>query len=330
MAGVTPWRSRRAVTKIEPMSDPQPSPATPEPTPEIPPGAIVVGVDGSDPAWGALRWGASEAARLAVPLHVLSIREVYPAGLALDGAAVWSDAMLVDPDVGSDRLLEEVRRVVADEDPSIEPTIARPWGNAAHLLVEASERARLVVVGQRGRGRVSAAVLGTVSLTTASHARCPVVVVRPTQRPHPDRAPRVVVGVDGSVDSIRAVRHAAASAAPNGTVVVVRAWWVEVIDGIVVTTPDSPLWERVEAEHAASVERAVGDVPSDYPDVTFETRIERGHATEVLVEEAHDADLLVVGSRGRGGFTGLLLGSVSHKVLATSPCPVAVVPRERR
>lgn len=302
-------------------------PATSNSATDVPTGSVVVGVDGSEPAAEALDWAVAEASRLGVGLHILSAREVFAAATPLDGTLAWSEAAIAEAGDDTDRIVEEALTTAREAAPDLQITQSRPWGGAARVLVEASERARLIVLGHRGRGRVTSAVLGTVSLQTAAHARCPVVVLRPGQNSHPRRSHHVVVGVDGSRDSIRAAQFAFDAAAPDGTVAVVHAWWLEVVDGVVVTTPESTQWGQVVAEKTAQTDKALDGLREAHPDVTVDVRIERAHATEYLLQAATDADLLVVGSRGRGGFAGLLLGSVSQHMLVQSPCPVAVVAR---
>ena len=294
---------------------------------DVPEGSVVIGIDGSPSADAALAWGTREAASRGLPVHLLCVRESYslPTG-AIEGALPWEVL-----DDGGEAFLEAAVGRAREVAPEVEVTCSRPWGGAAQVLVAASDRAAFLVVGTRGRGRRTAAVLGTVSWQTASHARCPVVVIRGDQgedtRTH--GSARVVVAVDGSRDSERALQFAFDCAAPTGSVTAINAWWLEVVDGVVATTPESEEWNRVVSGRESKVRAAIGDLPSRYPEVTLDVRVERAHATEILIEAAKDADLLVVGSRGRGGFAGLMLGSVSQHMLTGASCPVAVVSRLR-
>ncbi|GAB47386.1 universal stress protein [Mobilicoccus pelagius] len=294
---------------------------------DVPEGCVVVGVDGSPAADAALAWGAREAASRGLPVHLLCARESFalPTGV-VESALPWE--ALED---GGKTILREACELAQRVAPGIEITCSRPWGGPAQVLVAASDRAAFLVVGTRGRSRRTAAVLGTVSLQTASHARCPVVVIREdhAEQDRTHGSAHVVVGADGSRDSERAVRFAFDCAAPSGRVTAVTAWWLEVVDGVVVTTPESAEWERVVSGYESRMRAAIGDVPADYPDVVLETRVDRARATEALLDAARDADLLVVGSRGRGGFAGLMLGSVSQNMLTEASCPVAVVSRLR-
>ncbi|WP_313022456.1 universal stress protein [Mobilicoccus sp.] len=305
------------------------SPISPlEEVADVPEGSVVIGIDGSVASDAALAWGAREAASRGLPVHLLCARESYALPTAsVEGTIPWEVVL----DDGGDAMLTRARGHALEVAPDVEITCSRPWGGAAQVLVAASERASFVVVGTRGRGRKTAAILGTVSLQTASHARCPVVVIRGDRsedaRTH--GSARVVVGVDGSRDSERALRFAFDCASPAGRVTALKSWWLEVVDGVVVTTPESPAWERVVAGHEAKVRAAIGDLPAQHPEVSVEVRVERAPASELLIEASKSADLLVVGSRGRGGFAGLMLGSVSQHMLTGAECPVAVVSRLR-
>lgn len=295
----------------------------------VPDGSIVVGIDGSAAARDALAWAVAEASRRGRELHLICAREAYIGAAQLDSSVAWTTPALDAMD-SSDTVVEEALEQVRSLSGDQRVTWSRPWGRPAQHLVEASRSASLVVVGSSGRGPVAAAVLGTVSLQTAMHAHSPVVVVREGQTRHPAGSLKVTVGVDGSADSREAARFAFDVAGPGGRVDAVLAWWLEVVDGVVVTTPESPQWESVTQRYERALAETVEAAAAGHPEVTYETHVERGRTEDVILEETADADLLVVGSRGRGGFAGLLLGSVSQHLLATSPCPVAVMVNRRQ
>lgn len=295
---------------------------------DVPTGAVVVGVDGSTGARAALAWAVSEAVRRGRPLHLLCSREVYIGAAHLDSSVAWTNPELDAMD-SSSTVVDEASEFVRGLAPDVPLTFSRPWGRPAGHLVEASREASMVVVGNRGQGRVASSVLGTVSLQTAAHAHGPVVVVREGQTRHPGGSMKITVGVDGSVDSVRAAHFAFDMAGPGGRVDLVLAWWLEMVDGVVVTTPDSPQWARVVGGHERTLERIVAEAGSAHPEVAAEMHVTRGRTEDVVLAATADADLLVVGSRGRGGFAGLLLGSVSQHMLGVSPCPVGVTARVR-
>lgn len=298
---------------------------------QVPEGAVVAGLDGSQPSMAALRWAAQEAAFWGRPLHLIVAQEHVPGLLAAEGQLAWSQYEdLQHRECGG--LLRRAADTVARITPDVAVTCANPWGRPAQLLVEASQRASVVVVGNRGLGRLAATMLGTVSLQVATHAFSPVVVVREwTDEPAAASATasrRAVVGVDGSDDSRAAIKFALDHVGPDGVVELIIAWWLEVVDGMVVTTPGSPQWERVTADHRAILREAVREATGTEEDPRVRLRVERGHPAEVLVTAAGHSvqgDLTVVGTRGRGGFRGLVLGSVSQQVLAASTGPVAVL-----
>jgi nucleotide-binding universal stress UspA family protein len=200
-------------------------------------------------------------------------------------------------------------------------------GPAAARLVRLSEDADLLVVGSRGRGLVRSALLGSVALHCASAAGCPVVVVPPSGRwGQPRAGSRVVVGVDGSERSAAALSAALTEAGAGGSVTAVRAHggadpWS---DQYVLAPPSE---QQRHDEALRSLETTLGELlagtTGDHP--TVRRFAPSGAAGEVLVDQAADADLLVVASRGRGEFHGLLLGSVALHCLVHAPCPVLVV-----
>lgn len=280
------------------------------------PGSVVVGVDGSPGSDAALAWAVDEALRRRLPLHLLHATNID----YLVAAAMLNPA---DAPAAVDDLVEAARERVQSTSPGLRVTAEASTGAAAHDLVQRSEGAECVVVGAEGRSAVLGA-LGSVSLQVAMHARSPVVVVR--GREAGAAAGPVVVGIDGSALSREALGYAFEQASLRGVpLVVVYTWWMEFIDGVVVTTPGSPQWEQVEARQRLVVAETMAGWREKYPDVDVEVRIEHNRAIDALAAASEGACLTVVGARGRGGFRGLLLGSVSHAVLHRAHSPVAVV-----
>lgn len=282
---------------------------------------VVVGVDGSEGAAAALDWALRESAVRGVPL-----RAVFAAQRRL-GSIVDPDAALAAREAVRDALAEAVsaavrRTGVAGVAVTAEPVEGHPVG----VLVEASGPATLVVTGARGRGPLRGLLLGSVSQAVAHHARGPLVVV-----PAPDEIAvsatggerRVVVGVDGSDACLAALRFAADAARRGDALLHVVHAWLGTVSGY-----GGPLWEpprrTLEEDARAALDtslRALGDSAG------VEVRAETVEGLEygVLLDAADGADLLVVGSRGRGGWRGLLLGSVGLHCVAAAPCPVAVI-----
>ncbi|HEU4947207.1 MAG TPA: universal stress protein, partial [Kribbella sp.] len=199
-------------------------------------------------------------------------------------------------------------------------------GTAAASLIEEAEQARMVVLGSRGLGGWTGLLVGSVATQVSTHAQCPIVVIPPDVRPRVHGKPTVVVGVDGSKTSIKAVEFAFDQAEAHGAkVLAVHAWTSPVStyeDG-----QGALLFDKDEVEAAARlvVAESLAGAMIDHPDVEHEVKLVSGQAARALLLAAESADLLVVGSRGRGGFTGLLLGSVSQSVLHHAHCPVAIV-----
>ncbi|SFE85946.1 universal stress protein [Blastococcus tunisiensis] len=298
---------------------------------------VVVGVDGSPGSREALAYGLTAAARRGVDVEVVA---TYPLPLPWAGG---TPAVVPDPAALRQGLEAAVREIVADvqRGPSGVPAadggaprilVSVSEGPAAPVLVERSRHADLLVVGSRGRGAVRSAVLGSVALQCVAGAACPVLVVPSPAAERPAGPPLVVVGIDGSAHARAALRVAITEARRLGAAVeAVAAYdpggrWTELDESV------APSFEgiRADVEHgaAAMVDEALADDRAagggSAPDVRV--AVVEGIPAEVLVSWSHGAELLVVGSRGRGGIRGLLLGSVALRCLVSSACPVLVVP----
>lgn len=283
-----------------------------------PAGAVVVGFDGSAPSELALDWAVDEAVRSGRPLHLVTAWAIpysMPAPLAVDPRTI------PDPDEPLRQALERVK----ERAPQLAVTTEDGGPSAAVALIEASRTAQCVVVGTRGHRPVQGALLGSTSLQVSTHAHCPVVVVRELH-PRPDVHPRVVVGVDGSEVSRDAIGYAFAQASERGIgLTIVHAWTAQYIEGATTGQSGEDAWQRVVEEEYAVTSESLAGWAERYPDVDVRTHVVRQHPVDALVSESRTAELLVVGSRGRGGFRGLLLGSVGQGVLPRAHCPVAVV-----
>jgi nucleotide-binding universal stress UspA family protein len=182
------------------------------------------------------------------------------------------------------------------------------------ILIEA-EQAEMVVLGTRSRNKMSAAVLGSVATSVAAKAPCPVVVVRGERRTGP-----VVVGTDGSPDSEEALAFGFEEAARSGNELIVTYCWQPQIQHVA----------PIESTHRLLMDwlaESLEPYREKYPAVRVKASVLEGRASAQLVELSGDASLVVVGSRGRGGVAGLLLGSVSQSLLHHADSPVAVVRR---
>lgn len=282
----------------------------------VPRNAVVVGVDGSAGSDAALEWAVDEAGRRRLPLHL-----VHATNIDYLVAAAMLNPLDAPPVM--DELVEAARDKVRADAPDLRVSAEASTGAAAHDLVQRSEGAECVVVGAEGKTAVRGA-LGSVSLQVAMHAKCPVVVVR--RNDAGTTGGPVVVGVDGSAVSFDALGHAFEQASLRGVPLqVVYAWWIEFVDGVVVTTPGSPQWAAVEERQRLMLSESMAGWAEQYPDVAAEMHVVHDRPADAITGASEGACLVVVGARGRGGFTGLLLGSVSHGVLHRAHCPVAVV-----
>jgi nucleotide-binding universal stress UspA family protein len=281
---------------------------------------VVVGIDGSSSALDAARWAAREAARRRTTVQLIS-------------AFGWLETShLGDHGLGGryrETMLSRTRAEVsaaaeaaAEAAPGIEISERVVDGFPIPLLVAASHRAGLVVIGDRGLGGFTALLVGSVAIGLAARAECPVVVVRGERTS--DVGP-VVVGIDGSPISEAALAFAFEAAATRRVrVIAVHAWTDSVLEAAVAPLLD---WDAIEAdEHRVLAERLAG-WGEKYPDVEVRRVVVRDRPAHALIVQATTtaAQLVVVGSHGRGSAAGLVLGSVSHAVLHHSPCPVAVV-----
>lgn len=294
---------------------------------------VVVGVDGSPGGRLALVTALRAAAARQARLDVVT---------AVPPPVVWTRGVPVEvPDVHAIRddtaqrardLVGEVRRELAGVTgvDDVEVTLTVTDAPPVQSLRDAAEGAELLVVGSRGRGAVRSALLGSVALHCISHAPVPVLVVHPTPADAPVE-PRVVVGVDGSIDSRAALAAAVEEAARTGADLHVVAayspadYWTDL--STVVVPPTSEGHDEVRRQTEELVEEVLAAHAGPAPAVRL--HIVDGPAGNALVHHAGGAQLLVVGSRGRGALGGLLLGSVALHCAMHAPAPVLVVRPQR-
>jgi nucleotide-binding universal stress UspA family protein len=282
---------------------------------DVPSGAVVVGVDGSPDSDRAVDWAFAEAGRRDRALHL-----IYAVPLVVDdpaGAEVRESLYMQ----GRTLLAAATDRRPAEFGGDV--TVGLAVGPAAEILLEASAEAGLIVVGSRGHGGFAGLVVGSVSQHVARHAKCPVVIVRD---PADAGSDRVVVGVDDSDSAAAAVAFAFEfAAARRASVHAVRAWREASLGGagIVVPIQHDDL-DRARGERGM-LNAALEEWTSKYPDISVTAEAVAAHPARVLCDASEHAAHVVVGSRGRGAFAGLLLGSTSQEVLHHSRCTVVVV-----
>ena len=195
---------------------------------------------------------------------------------------------------------------------------------ASTVLVEEAERAQLAVIGDGGRGRLGGALAGSVAVALSTHASCPVVVVRGQEREATQAASLpVVLGVDGSPTSEVAIAFAYEAASVRGVALVaVHTWSDREFDASLASMLD---WDAIETQEHELLSQRLAGWGEKYPDVQVEHLVTRDRPARALLDQAALAQLVVLGSRGRGEFAGLVLGSVSNALLHRCPCPVAIV-----
>ena len=281
---------------------------------------IVAGVDGSESAREAARWAADEAARKRAPLRLVSVVQVPIASGYLGD--VGDFGLLDDLQALSRRMLDEARSELVTRWPDLEVTTAVLVGPPIPTLVEESGAARLVVVGSRGLGGFRGMLVGSTAVALASRGHCPVAVIRGGGSP----TGPVVVGVDGSPASEAAVGLAFEEASLRRVdLVAVHTWLEHASDAAYLAAVDPVAnWDALAERGMESLTERLAGWADKYRDVTVVRRVTRGRPIVNLLAAAADAQLLLVGSRGRGAFVGVVLGSTSQALVYHAPCPLIV------
>ncbi|KRQ25430.1 MULTISPECIES: universal stress protein [Mycobacteroides] len=275
--------------------------------------AIIVGVDGSPSSDAAVRWAAQESAMYRVPVHLVSAFDIERTHVHEQQRR---ERIYQSRERQAQLALERAQRIVnAVSNNAVHCHVA--FGHPVQVLMEAARDARILVVGCRGLRPMDRLLLGSVSTALLHHAPCPVAVVH--QEAAPDKSLPVLLGIDGSPASERATAIAFAEASHRKVpLVAVHAWHDWNVVG-----PEIDLDVTVNEEKQTLAERLAG-WQERYPDVTVERRVVCDLARHYLVEESAHTQLVVVGSHGRGGFTGMMLGSVASAVAQASRVPVVV------
>jgi nucleotide-binding universal stress UspA family protein len=272
---------------------------------------VVAGVDGSDQALRAVQAATRDAARRG-------------RGLKLVHAFVWPELKVPTgppeggpPEMGlrhqAERFLDDAAKAAAHTDPSVPITTELVTGAAAPVLLQQAHEAEVIVLGNRGLGGFSGLLVGSTAVHVSSYSPVPVLVVRGTEN---EDGP-VVVGVDASAHTRATVAVAFAEAdRRRAPLLAVHTFTGPARDA-----------DLLEGEARRLLAEALSGYHGNYPDVTVTERVIRARPAAALVELSHSARMTVVGARGRGGFRGLVLGSVSHQLLHHAECPVLIVPR---
>lgn len=282
---------------------------------------ILVGYDGSEGATRALEWALDEAGRTGDPVRLAYAFEWMTAGTWLGpgpGPGTWPDETTRR---AVENMVAEAVNRAADRHPDLTVSGEVLETPAAMGLRDRSAHASLVVLGSHGHGGFTGLLAGSTTIAVSAHAHCPVVVV-PATTGSPADAP-IVVGTDGSPYAQLALGWAVERAARRGVPVhVIRVWTGAATTRWRPADPDRDGLSRAEQD---ALDQQLAGWRQTFPDVSLRGEAVVGQPAGVLVEASRRAELVVVGSRGHGGFTGLVLGSVSQQVLHHAACPTAVI-----
>ncbi len=280
--------------------------------------SILVAVDGSACARVAVDWAARVAGPRNIPLrlvHVVTPGMMFWPELAVPpGYAQWEEKLGAD-------ILDKAARAAGDAAPGVQVSTEQIDGPSVATLVDLSNEASMIVVGSHGRGGLGRAILGSVSSSLVRHAHCPVAVIRDEDlaAAMPASAP-VVVGIDGSPASDRATGIAFDEASWRKVdLIAVHA----VSDTDLVEVPRAD-WDKLEQRGGEVLAERLAGWQERYPDVRVNRVVEWSRPANAVVKAGENAQLIVVGSHGRGGFAGMLLGSVASSVVQAAKVPVIV------
>lgn len=298
---------------------------------------IVVGVDGSPSSMAAVQWAARDAEMRNIPLrlvHVIApiITPIEPAGGPWPKVQVPPEySKLLEAE--AKELIDQCRRAVteATSQPNLQVSSEVVFAPIISTLVEMSKQAEMVVVGCRGRGEVARSLLGSVSSGVVHHAHCPVAVIH-DEDPVATRRPQapVLVGVDGSPTSELATAIAFDEASRRGVDLIALHAWSDMGPINFASVNWAPIeWRNIRDEEEEVLAERLSGWQEQYPDVVVHKVVVADRPTLRLLEKAENAQLLVVGSHGRGGFPGMVLGSVSTTIVNSAQIPVIVARRPR-
>ena len=287
---------------------------------------VVVAVDGSAASHNAVRWAANTANKRGIPLRLAS-SYTMPQFLYAEGM-VPPQELFDDLQSETMEKIDEARAIAHEVAPELKIGHTIAEGSPIDMLLDMSRDVTMIVMGSRGLGGLSGMVMGSVSAAVVSHASCPVVVVREDNTvDESTKYGPVVVGVDGSDVSQKATEIAFAEAYARGAeLVAVHTWMdMQVQASLAGLSAAQQQWEEVEREQIDMLTERLQPMADAHPEVQVRKVITRDRPVRALVENSEGAQLLVVGSHGRGGFKGMLLGSTSRALLQAAPCPMMVV-----
>jgi nucleotide-binding universal stress UspA family protein len=285
---------------------------------------IVVGVDGSAASASAVRWAAREAELRNLPLMVVSVlAPVVQAGGPWPEVPVPEEYVRLQRAEATEVVDKAVRSAADGTAAALQITGEVVLGPIMATLVDMSTRADMMVVGCRGEDAVSRALLGSVSSGLVHHAHCPVAIIHAEELPSL-RAP-VVVGIDGSPTSELATAIAFDEASRRGVDLVALHAWSDMGPIEFASANWAPIeWRNIKVAEEEVLSERLSGWNDQYPDVTVRRVVVCDRPGPRLLERAGEAQLLVLGSHGRGGFPGMLLGSVCNAVVNSAQIPVII------
>ncbi len=282
---------------------------------------VLVCVDGSGPSDAAVVWGIREA--IAHRLPVTLMHAVPPVVVGWPVGQLYAEMPGWQHD-DAQRVIDRAHAALTAGLGGAEPPEIRTetvYSSVLPALIDASSDAWMVVAGTQGLGALGRLLLGSVAMGLAHHAHCPVAVVRQDPDVTPDPAAPVLLGIDGSPASEAATALAFDEASRRGVELVAMHVWSDV--GVFPALGMD--WRERESEgHEILGERLAG-WHEQYPDVAVQRLVYCDKPAHWLITESERAQLVVVGSRGRGGFPGMQLGSVSSALVQSAKAPVIVV-----
>ncbi|WP_158894862.1 universal stress protein [Amycolatopsis anabasis] len=289
---------------------------------------VTVGVDGSTAAISAVRWAAAEAVRREATLRLFHACVLPPMRnpRPLSAAVGYSDGLFED----GRRWLREAKNAAMLEQLGLEVTTELTIGNAVDQLIYESDNASLLVLGSRGIGGFRDMLAGSVAVALPAHGHCPMVVVRsatPVGSP-PVQGP-VVVGVDGSPASDAAIGYAFEAADDRGAPLIAVHAWNDIVADAAWSMPSLKLDRHaIQAAEEERLHERMNGWREKYSDVRVYLEVIADRPSHALLARGETAQLIVVGSRGRGRFAGAALGSTTRALLHHAVCPVAVLPHD--
>lgn len=295
--------------------------------------AVLVGVDGTDASYKAVWWAANYTKHAGLELQIVCAYSLPSyAAVSFDAtySALGDDAMA---HTDAQEILARAKSI-ADEQ-GVKASTLIVTGDPASVFVELSRNYHLIVIGNRGKGGLAERLLGTTSSSLPAYAYCPTVVVPFTDDDDEllhlsNTITRVAVGSDESKWGLKALQLAADFAASWGAELTVLSA-VPVYgagSGMFSLAPSQEDQQHIVDSYLDDLRTRVQPIRDKYPHLDINLKVVPGSAVDALARASANNDVVVVGSRGRGGFTGLILGSTSQGLIQHAQCPIYVVPRK--